>query len=357
MLTVPRTNSATLAGGEWAWTETGFDGASLHSLGNVAIDVSVHGNAAAAGLSFGDYKDLLAPLDGERFVQLEIDWHARRWAFQGDARIGARQWWNTKIKSVEDLLDQPLFFKAHYPRGVVFRNLYVRQFESSCRLSVVITCHRFARRLRLCLNSWCHQTVPSGALEIIVVNPGSPDEAHEVVLAAAREYPHVRIKELTTSAAFFRNKGRLINQGVAASCGEWIWLTDADCLFPPDAAAMALTKADSPTSLFYCERRHLTDAATRGLLAQRNGADLDFPELLRQTRPDSNVVPWGYCQLAHRSVFERIRYREDVDSFSNSDIVFVETCAANGVLATPFDGLTCLHLVHPWAWQGTPHLL
>lgn len=357
MLTMPIASGAALEGCEWAWTDAGCNGAFLHSLANVAIDVSVHGTAVAAGLSFGDYKDLLAPTDGERFIQLEIDWHARRWAFQADARIGARQWWNTKIRSVNDLLEAPLLFKAHHPRRVIFQNLCVRRLDSSCRLSVVITCHRFARRLRFCLDSWCHQAIPSGALEIIVVNPGSPDETHEVVLAAARQYPCVRIKELTTSARFFRNKGRLINLGVAASCGEWIWLTDADCLFPPDAAAMALANADSHTSLFYCERRHLTEAATRALLANRNGGGLDFSELLEQTRSDSNAVPWGYCQVAHRSVFQRIRYREDIDSFSNSDIVFVQTCAANGVRATPFEGLTCLHMVHPWAWQGTAHLL
>jgi hypothetical protein len=348
---------ASLEGGEWAWKDTGCDGAFLQSLGNVGIDVWVEGRAAAAGFSFGDYKDLLAPVDGERFLHLEIDWYARRWTFQGDARIGPRQWWDTRINSVEDLLHEPLFFKAHHPRGVVFRDLCLRPFESSCRLSVIITCHRFARRLRVCLKSWGAQALPSGALEIIVVNPGSPDDTHAVVFDAAREYPRVRIRELTANAASWRNKGRLINQGVAASSGEWIWLTDADCLFPPDAASMALARAQSASSLFYCERRHLTMPATRALLARQHDEPLNVAQLLGQTRADRNNVPWGYCQLFHRSVYEGIRYREDVDSFSNSDIIFVETCAANGVETTPLDDLTCLHMVHPWSWQGAPHLL
>ena len=357
MLTVPLATGAALEGGEWAWTDTGCDPAFVGSLGNVAIDVSVYGTATAAGLSFGDYKDLLAPADGERFIQLEIDWHARRWTFQADARIGARQWWNRGIQSVDDLREAPLFFKAHHPRRVVFQHLCVRRFDSSCRLSVVITCHRFARRLRPCLESWCHQALPSGTLEIVVVNPGSPDDTHAVVLAAAHEYPHIRIRELATEARFFRNKGRLINRGVAASCGEWIWLTDADCLFPPEAAAMALARAESQATLLYCERRHLTESATRAVLARPKGQPLNFAELLTQTRSDCNLVPWGYCQLFHRSVFDRIGYREDVESFSNSDITFVEHCAANGVRSAPIDGLTCLHMVHPWAWQGTTQLL
>jgi Glycosyl transferase family 2 len=299
---------------------------------------------------------LLAPVDGQRFLQFDVDWRSGRWNFQADARVGAPQWWNAKLRTIDDLRG-PVLFKAHHPRQVVFSDLRVQPLESSCALSVIVTCHRFAQRLRVALRAWSQQTLPSGTLEVIVVNPGSPDQTHDVVLAATRAYPSVRVHELSVDGRLFRNKGKLINLGVAAARGEWIWLSDADCLFPPDAATRALARADSRRRLFYCERRHLTEAATAALVTQRNGAAIDYRSLLAHTRSDTNFVPWGYCQLAHRSVFDAVRYREDVESFSNSDITFMESCRANGIELVPLDGVSCLHLVHPWAWQGTRDLL
>jgi hypothetical protein len=344
-------------GPEWQWAELREH--DVHTLDNVVMEVTVSGHAAAAGFSFGDYKDFLVRVAGRespRRLQLELDADTRTFAFRADGRVVDRAWWNAGVRTFDDLRGETLLLKAHRAQGVSFRELRIRPFASRARLSVVLTCFRFARRLRVALEAWCRQTVPSGTLEIVVVNPGSPDATHDVVAAAALEYPGVRIREVTVNITRRRDKGHLINRGVAATHSEWIWLSDADCIFPPDAAARALAGVDAD-SLLYCRRRHLTDAATEALLRRELDPSQQFETLLPMTRADSNHDPWGYCQIVHRSAFERIRYREGLNIFSTSDNIFAAQCAAAGIPSVPLDGLTCLHLVHPFAWNGTDLLL
>jgi hypothetical protein len=326
---------------------------SLHSSPNVLIEIEVEGAAAAAGISFGDYKDFLVPLHkpGKRFLQFAIDRAAGTWRFRVDGTIAAPHWWNARVKSVADLSSGELCVKAQHAKGVTFRDLRVVPLESSCRVSVVMVSNRFAKRLRLALGNWVRQRVPSGALEVIVVNPSSPDATHDVVRNAAIANPAVRLCELEVSTRLARNKGAMINRGVAASRGEWIWLTDADCLFPPNAVASVLGAVDGRDTFFYCERRHLTDDTTAELIDA--GEVGEFEHLAQRVRGDVNVCPWGYCQILHRSLFERVRYREDLNAFSDSDNSFVDACRRRGAQPVRLDDLFCLHLVHPFAWGGT----
>jgi len=344
----------------WTWIESPeFDGAPLATHSNVLIEATVSGSAAAAGISAGPFKDFLVPLygpDRPRLLQVEADRDAGMWAFRADGIIVGRQWCDAAIHSVDDLLQGTLTLKAHEAGSVAFRDLTLRLLASSCRVTVVLTCYRFARRLRSVLRNWCNQSLPSGALEVIVVNPGSPDATHDVIAAAAREHPGVRIRELQADAQLWKNKGALINQAIAQSHGEWIWLSDADCLFPPNAAADALASADR-AALLYCVRQHLTEEATEAVLDGSRDGVADFTALTEETRPDADDWPWGYCQFFHRSVFDETRYRDDVETFSTSDAQFIEDCRSRGILPLRIAGVTCLHLVHPFAWQGTDLLL
>jgi hypothetical protein len=348
-------------GGEWAWVEAPINAReAVESAPNVLVEVCVEGNAAAAGISFGDFKDFLAsvhPSLGPRFLQFEIDREAGTWSFRVDGTLVARQWWNAGVKSVNDLLSGSLCLKAHHAESVTFRQFRIRPLASPCRISVVIVSNRFGKRLRVALRSWAHQSVPSGTLEVIVVNPASPDVTHAVVAAAARENPGLRVAELPASAALARNKGALINRGVAAARGEWIWLTDADCLYPTTGAARVLAGVASRSALLYCERRHLTEQATKALIEGYADAVAQFEALAGQTRGDTNVCPWGYCQIVHRSILSRVRYREDVNTYSDSDNSFVDDCLRSGVQLVRIEELSCLHLVHPFAWCGTADLL
>jgi hypothetical protein len=353
MTTRISTSAAVLrsTGGEWTILE-------LEPLRdrNVLVDVASTGIASAAGISFGHYKDFLVPLTremGERRLQLEIDAAANSWAFRADGVLMGREWWDSAVQSVHDLFDGVLTLKARYAEEVVFREIAVRPFESSPRVSVVMACYRFAERLRVALASWCRQRLPSGALEVIVVNPGSPDATHEIVAAMAGAYPEVRLREIAVDGGMARNKGWMINRAMDAARGEWVWLTDADCVFPPDAALRLLAQQPATSSLVYGERRHLTKSATDALLAGRFDPTRDFAQVASAHHENPDIYPWGFTQIIHRSHLDRIRYREDLDHFAGSDGSFLDDCRAAGLRETRLEGVMCLHLNHPFAWYGT----
>lgn len=366
-------------GGRWEWQA---DGALAKSSGvewsnlewrpwsdavaagarNFVVEATVSGKAGAAGLSFGAYKDFLVHLNGNggaHRLQLEVDADAGRWAFRVDGQLQNRCWWDAGVHSADDLLAGLLTFKARHVQEVRFSDLALHPFASSCQLSVIMTCHRFLQRLRISLRNWCQAALSSGAFEILVVNPQSPDGAHEHLAAVAASYPHLRVRELPAPAGIAKNKGALINRAVAASSGEWIWLTDADCLFAPESAGLALQQVDgNRQTLFYGQRRHLSTALTDALLAGRLDSLADFAALAAAPglRPDDNA-PWGYTQIAHRSIFTYLHYSERVNHFARSDDMFVEACKRQGVGLRQIPGLFCLHLDHPFAWYGAESFL
>jgi hypothetical protein len=360
--------------GEWRWRDDGlrikgtgpewlgllwqgWNEASLKEVKNFVIEVTVSGKADAAGLSFGAFKDFLADVNsqtGPRRLQLEVDAEAGCWAFRVDGRLMKRWWWDAAVNSAADILNGALTLKARHAEEVLFQNLAFHTFEASCRLSVIITCYQFLQRLRVTLRNWCHQDLPDGAYELLVVNPQSPDGTHEHLAAVARSYPNVRAREVSVNAELATNKGAMINQALEASRGEWIWLTDADCLFAPNCAALALNQiSDRPQHLYYGQRRFLTATQTDALLAGRTDGLREFDELTQATNARAaENYPWGYTQIIHRSALRRIRYREDFNHFAHSDGAFIEECKRQGVTPRQVEGLFCLHMDHPFSWYG-----
>jgi glycosyltransferase involved in cell wall biosynthesis len=215
-----------------------------------------------------------------------------------------------------------------------------------------MSCYRFSQRLRVSLRNWCRQTLPTGSVEVLVANPQSPDGTHELLAAMTSAYSDVRLFEVPIDGGMARNKGFMMNRAVDASRGEWIWFTDADCLFPLHAAEHALSRVDSTSTLYYGERRHLSRRTTDSLLAGCVDAGPDF-DSVSSGAYHSERFPWGYTQIIHRSLATTVRYREDVDNFSTSDGTFIEDCRDRGVPLCPIPGLSCLHLSHPFAWYGT----
>lgn len=364
----------TVEGDGWSWHADGVranggadwsalswelgDPPALRDLGNFVVAVRVSGRAAAAGLSFGPYKDFLTPLDpaaGLRHLQVEVDAASGCWTFRVDGQIMQRAWWDAAVHSVADLLAGQLTLKVHAAEEALFQELTIHTFQSSCRLSVVMSCYRFLQRLRISLRNWCYQELPAGAYEIIVVNPQSPDGAHEHLAAVARCFPNVRVREVAVEPRLVKNKGAMINRAVRASQGDWIWLTDADCLFGPASAAAVLEQIQGREQhLFYGQRRYLTACQTDALLAGRCDGLRDFAALAapHTPRPPDNA-PWGYTQIVHRAVLERIPYREDMNHFAHSDLHFAAECKRHAITPLQLDGLFCLHLDHPFAWYGT----
>jgi hypothetical protein len=354
--------AVTTQGEEWVSLEAPHALRALTAAQTFAVDLRVEGSAEAAGVSFGAYRDLLAPLQGSRprRITVEVDGAGGRWALRVDDRLAPRAWWNAELTSVTELLDRPLTLKARNARAVRFTGLAVRPLDGSCRVSVVLTCWRFLQRLRLALRTWCEQDLPAGAIEILVVNPESPDGTAEHLAAAAAAWQHVHIRELRVSAQLATNKGAMINHALDSSRGPWVWIADADCLFGPSSARTALAQAESePSHLYYLRRQHLSAAVTAALLAGRLDPVRDFDHLAAATPtpPPEDRAPWGYTQLVPRTALDVVRYRDDVNHFAHSDETFAAACRRHGYSPRELDGVFCLHLEHPFAWNGTTGFL
>jgi hypothetical protein len=354
-----------LTAGKGDWNGAAWDALTPHArraMKRFRLEVTVSGRARAAGLSLGDYRDLMAWLDGSgapKRIAFEADLASGCWALFVDGVLQQRAWWDDKL-DVGTLDEGMLHLKAFEAKEVRFSDLQVHALPPvPCRLSVILTCHRFAQRLRLTLASWCRQTLPMGSYEVLVVNPGSPDATHAVLAAAERAWPHVRVRELPLGGGT-RNKGEMINHAFERSRGEWIWLTDADCLFAVDAAERALAHAEARggSALLYGERRFLSRVETEALLAGRLNGVADFHAVAeRGGGRGSQTEPWGYTQIVRRETFQAHRYTGAMNHYAHSDGKFIDDCRRAGVPPEPVPGLVCLHLDHPFSWFGTREML
>lgn len=97
-------------------------------------------------------------------------------------------------------------------------------------ISVVIPTYRRLDRLRLTLSAMELQTLPHAEFEVIVSDDGSGDGTYEAVQDYAASSP-LRLKVITgpnTGPAGARNRG------IALAQGEWVAMTDDDCVPEPD---------------------------------------------------------------------------------------------------------------------------
>src|SRR5262249_14129751 len=130
--------------------------------------------------------------------------------------------------------------------------------------------------------------------------------------------------------------------------------TDADCLFSPHALAGLLPSLHNTSCLYYGRRLHLSDAQTDGLLSGRLDGLHDFDQLATSREVQrADEYPWGYTQIVHRSTWNRVPYRQDINHFAHSDNIFTEECLRRNIYAVKAPDLFCLHLSHPFAWWGT----
>ena len=91
------------------------------------------------------------------------------------------------------------------------------------RISVVVACYNAARTLQPCLESLARLNYPD--YEVLVVDDGSTDATPQIV-AQFKDFRGIRQEHGGLSAAR--------NAGIAASTGEIVAFTDADCRADPD---------------------------------------------------------------------------------------------------------------------------
>jgi cellulose synthase/poly-beta-1,6-N-acetylglucosamine synthase-like glycosyltransferase len=112
---------------------------------------------------------------------------------------------------------------AHYPAD--------RQFRPTA--TIVIAARNEEENIGRCLESLVRLTYPRELLEIIIVDDRSTDRTAEIIGKYGSEHPHIRVLSAEPGSGLLRGKANAVTQGIEATKGEIILLTDADCIVPP----------------------------------------------------------------------------------------------------------------------------
>jgi glycosyltransferase involved in cell wall biosynthesis len=110
------------------------------------------------------------------------------------------------------------------------------------RVSVVVPVYNGAATLADCLGGLENQNVERSAYEVIVVDDGSSDDSASI----AAERGAVLVQQANAGAAAARNAG------LAASRGEWVAFTDADCVPSRGWLRALLRAAEDPAGDVIC---------------------------------------------------------------------------------------------------------
>ena len=103
-------------------------------------------------------------------------------------------------------------------------------FQPSTRFSIIIPARNEEQNINACLQSIAQLNYPNELFEVIVMDDFSTD----ATVATAQQFPFVKVLELKTllNEKINSYKKKAIELGIAASTGDYIVTTDADCIVP-----------------------------------------------------------------------------------------------------------------------------
>ena len=113
----------------------------------------------------------------------------------------------------------------------------------SKRLSVIVPVYNMAAddKLKWCLDSLVHQTLPDENIEIIAVDDASTDNSFALMKEYEQQYPG---RFIAVHSPVNHHQGGAKNIGLTIAGGEWIGFIDADDWVTADYYEVLLKKAD-----------------------------------------------------------------------------------------------------------------
>ncbi len=105
------------------------------------------------------------------------------------------------------------------------------QSPTNLTISVIIAARNEEANLHDCLESVTNQTYPISLYEIIIINDGSTDGTERICNEFIKLYPNIKKIEIIDDK-IIRGKANALAQGIEASTGDIILITDADCTVP-----------------------------------------------------------------------------------------------------------------------------
>ncbi|MGD1044678.1 MAG: glycosyltransferase [Bacteroidota bacterium] len=124
------------------------------------------------------------------------------------------------------------------------------QLQSSAKLSVsvIIAARNEEDNLYDCLESVANQIYPNSLYEIIIINDGSTDGTETICNDFIKRYPNIKSIQVKDDT-IIRGKANALAQGIEASGGEIILITDADCTVPKTWVEQTANRYDPEVGL------------------------------------------------------------------------------------------------------------
>jgi hypothetical protein len=229
----------------------------------------------------------------------------------------------------------------------------------TAKISVVIVCTRFARRLEAVLLNLAHQkSLDPGDIEVVLAYVPGLDAVGDVVDSLQSAFPDLRVVRAPFDPRRLNSKGFMINECARLGSGEWIVLLDADILVAPGFLAELLALPEEKAFAFPDGRKMLSREMTAQVLLGRVRPWEAWDELLTSAgeyrRAEAEGVPVGFCQCVRRRCFEQVRY-EEVEHFEGADWQFGIDMRERFGQEHRISGMPVIHLDHGASnWYGTP---
>ncbi|MGO9481901.1 MAG: glycosyltransferase [Candidatus Kryptoniota bacterium] len=116
------------------------------------------------------------------------------------------------------------------------------------KISVVVAAKDEEDHLQACIDSLLQLIYPHELLEIVIVNDQSSDSTPSIIDAAKTNF--IGMKRVDSiESDILRGKANALSQGIDYATGEFIFLTDADCLVPPSWITETLKYFDEDTGI------------------------------------------------------------------------------------------------------------
>ena len=118
----------------------------------------------------------------------------------------------------------------------VFVLFYLRSEQTFTSLtpsvSVIVACKNEAPHLPATLDSLMQLDYPRDKLQIILINDDSRDNTKKIISSFTEKHDHVKAIHLAPQDKVKPGKAGALQAGIAQSQGEFLFITDADCIVP-----------------------------------------------------------------------------------------------------------------------------
>ncbi|MGI6139328.1 MAG: glycosyltransferase [Candidatus Hydrogenedentales bacterium] len=230
--------------------------------------------------------------------------------------------------------------------------------SKKAKYSIIIVNTRYARRLQATLLALAHQKgIEKDLFEVILAYVPGIDPTDDLLDSLHFSYPDLRIVPFPVPKDLAHSKGLMINEAVKIASGDWIMLTDADIVMPPDLFEQLEAIEDTPYLIAPEGRKMLPPDVTAKILLNELKPWECFDEILEGPgdlrKEEALAIPIGFFQCFPKWLLETIPYHE-LTHFEASDWYFGKNVVLKYGPEYRMKGVYLLHLDHGGSqWYGT----